>query len=145
MTDPISSQSPLPQPVPDQERSPDPSSPPHPLRQAALDDLRDLTDNDPDLFSQLVETYLESAGTLCGTLPDAAARGDAAKARAAAHDIKSMSAMFGAMELSELARELEQRGIDGVTEGMTDLVAQLLAEFEHVAATLSALITPSEG
>ncbi|MBP7962897.1 MAG: Hpt domain-containing protein [Caldilineaceae bacterium] len=136
MTSPTSSQSSLPQILP---------GPPHPLRQAALDDLRELTDNNDDLFFQLVETYLDSASTLLGTLPDAAARDDAAKARAAAHDIKSMSAMFGAMELSELARELEQRGIDGVIEGMADLVAQMLAEFEQVSATLTAMITPSEG
>ncbi len=142
MTNPTSSQSPLLHP--DQELSPRPAGPPHPLRKAALDDLRELTDHSDDLFAQLVETYLESAGTLTGILPDAAARGDAAKARTAAHDIKSMSAMFGAMELSELARELEQRGIDGATEGMADLVAQILVEFEHVSATLMEMIGPRE-
>lgn len=144
MTNPIPSRSPLPQLPPSQDLSSRPSGPPHPLRQAALDDLRDLTDNSDDLFAQLVETYLESAGTLTGILPDAAARADIGKARAAAHDIKSMSAMFGAMELSELARELEQRGIDGVTEGMVDLVAQIMAEFESVSATLTEMIGPRE-
>ncbi len=119
-------------------------SQPHPLRQAALDDLRELTDHSDDLFAQLVETYLESAGTLVGSLPGAAARGDAAKTKAAAHDIKSMSAIFGAMELSELARQLEQRGIDGVTEEMTDLVAQMVAEFEYVSAILIEMIGTGE-
>jgi HPt (histidine-containing phosphotransfer) domain-containing protein len=66
-------------------------------------------------------------------------RGDAAGLRLAAHSLKSNSADFGAMTLSNLCRELEGLGKAGRLDGAAEKVTQAEAEYERVKAALEAV------
>lgn len=109
-----------------------------------LDEIRELTDGSHELFAQLLQNYLLNTDLLVAQLPAATVHQDAATARAAAHDIKSMSAMFGAMELSDLARDLEQMCMGQDLSGMADLTPRIQTEFERISVAITYLIdTPN--
>jgi HPt (histidine-containing phosphotransfer) domain-containing protein len=57
----------------------------------------------------------------------------------AAHTLKSTSATFGAMALSAVARQLEQRAGDGMLEGAAELIGQAEAESVRAKAALEAV------
>ena len=65
-----------------------------------------------DFINELIDTFLEDTPTLLAQLHSALASQDADTFRRAAHSMKSNAATFGAMELSTLAKELENFGRD---------------------------------
>jgi HPt (histidine-containing phosphotransfer) domain-containing protein len=66
---------------------------------------------------------------------------DAAKVKRAAHTLKSGSADFGAMKLSEFCKELEMLGKSGKIEGASQLIKQIETEYNRVKSALEALST----
>lgn len=63
-----------------------------------------------DFIAELVDTFLGEAPSLITQMRSALACQDTDIFRRAAHSMKSNAATFGAMELSELAKELEGFG-----------------------------------
>jgi HPt (histidine-containing phosphotransfer) domain-containing protein len=60
-----------------------------------------------EFITVMVEAFLEETSQLMETLKKSLSAGDADAFRRAAHSMKSNAATFGAMQLSEQARELE--------------------------------------
>ncbi len=87
--------------------------------------LREATGD--EFVRELVQTFLDDAPSLLVALRAAAAQGDAAAFRRAAHTIKSNSSTFGATALAAQARELEHSGL-AAPEGTT---SDRLTALEH--------------
>jgi CheY-like chemotaxis protein/HPt (histidine-containing phosphotransfer) domain-containing protein len=75
----------------------------------------------PDFAAELVGTFLEDAPSMLAELRAAHAASDPDTFRRVAHSIKSNGATFGAVTLSELARELELGGLPIGTEPLDRL------------------------
>ena len=60
-----------------------------------------------DFISELVDAFLDDAPALIAQMRSALTEKNAESFRRAAHSMKSNAATFGAMELSALAKELE--------------------------------------
>lgn len=108
------------------------------LDPAAMSALLDVAGGDLDFVDDLAQTYLEDAPLRLAALDDAAAAGDPAGLVAPAHTLKSSSASMGAVRLADLARELEAAARNGAVPDALDRVAAMRAEYERVAAALSA-------
>jgi CheY-like chemotaxis protein/HPt (histidine-containing phosphotransfer) domain-containing protein len=109
------------------------------LDPAALENLREMMGGDAEFLSELIDTFLEDAPQLLADMHQTVEQGDAAGLRLAAHSLKSNSADFGAMALSNLCRELEGMGKAGTLDGAAGLVRQAAAEYEQVKAALEAV------
>jgi CheY-like chemotaxis protein len=109
------------------------------LDPTALETLLEIVGGEPALLRELIDSFLEEAPPLVGTLRQALEQGDAAELRRAAHTIKSSSNDFGATTLAELCQELETMGKAGTLDGAAELVAQVEHEYEQVRAALEAV------
>jgi len=90
-----------------------------------------------EFVGELVETFLEEAPAMLAALRAAAATGDAASFRRAAHSLKSNANTFGASALGALARDLELGGIPAA--GDDGPLAALASEYARAAARLREL------
>ncbi|WP_457651875.1 response regulator [Rhodocaloribacter sp.] len=89
-------------------------------------DLRRMLGEDDDRFLQnLIAEFLTDTRRLLSKIHDAIDTNDAPVLQHAAHTMKSSSAMFGALEYSEVCAALEALGESGTTEGASELVARL--------------------
>jgi HPt (histidine-containing phosphotransfer) domain-containing protein len=76
-----------------------------------------------EFAAELVATFLEEAPSMLAELRAAHAASDAGTFRRVAHSIKSNGATFGAISLSNLARELEHGGLPNGTVPLDELDA----------------------
>src|SRR5919199_1615691 len=88
------------------------------------------------ILCQIIENYLEDAPQLVQNIRDAVAAGDAQALRQSAHTLRSSSANLGAMNLSNLSKELEMMGRADTTTDAPDHMAQVEAEYEKVKIAL---------
>jgi PAS domain S-box-containing protein len=95
-----------------------------------------LGESAPQLFAELIDTYLGDSPELLASMHAAVARSDATALRRAAHRLKSSSVFLGAMILASLCDELERVAGIGTTANGTESVEQLEAEFARVKAAL---------
>jgi two-component system sensor histidine kinase/response regulator len=98
--------------------------------------LRDLGGDDPSIFNELVELFLEDTPTRIAALEQALASGSARELEAAAHTLKSSAGNLGAYVLSTLCKELEDCGRNQKLEAATSLVARSREEFKRVEEQL---------
>jgi HPt (histidine-containing phosphotransfer) domain-containing protein len=108
------------------------------LDPAVLENLRVMVGDDAFLL-ELVDTFLEDAPGLMADMRRAVEEGDAALLRRSAHSLKSNSAEFGATDLRNMCRELEDLGEAGTLDGTPAKIAQIEVEYERVRAALEAL------
>jgi CheY-like chemotaxis protein/HPt (histidine-containing phosphotransfer) domain-containing protein len=110
------------------------------LDTATLDDIRAMVgDEGEDGLSGLIACYLDDAPRLLNAMRDALGRGDAGALQAAAHTMKSTSALFGATSLAALCEALEQRSAAGLMDGAqsrVDGIHGLYAEVERAMRRL---------
>jgi HPt (histidine-containing phosphotransfer) domain-containing protein len=109
------------------------------LDPAALENLQEMVGRDAEFMVELIDTFLEDAPRMLGDMHQALEGGDAELLRRTAHSLKSNSAEFGAMALSELCRELETMGKVGTVEGADELIVRAETEFSQVKAALETL------
>lgn len=106
--------------------------------------LRELGgDDDPGLLAELIELYLEDAGTRVRILKDAGAGGDLEAASRAAHALKSASANIGALRFSEMCREIEASANSGGSDELADLVKRSSVMYAEVESVLAVLLESS--
>ncbi len=97
--------------------------------------------DDPEFARELLQAYLQNAGSLVDEIVRAASTGALEDARRAAHTLKSSSFYVGADELATVCERLETQTADA-----SDLVeaaaeaARLFAAFSRPAAALSLLL-----
>jgi len=99
-----------------------------------FDSLRQMTD--AAFVSQLVDTFLEDAPRQIKEMRAALKEGDAETFRRLAHSIKSNAATFGALELSDQARELEMLGKENKLDQVAGSLDAFEATFKSVAREL---------
>jgi CheY-like chemotaxis protein len=92
-----------------------------------------------DFIGEVIEVFNEDAPKLLHDMQQALTTNDADLFRRAAHSLKSNSAEFGAVKLSEMAKELEMLGKAGRLTEVSEKVARAEAEYEKVKEALQDL------
>ncbi len=105
----------------------------------AVDRLLRVVANDRDVLRLLIDSFLEDAPGLLETMQRAARDQDAENLRRSAHTLKSNSADFGATELADLCKQLEDRAKQGDLGEADGLTEEIVAAYEPVAAALKIL------
>jgi len=108
------------------------------LQSEALQSIRDLAGDTPDLLQQIVQLYLDSAPALLEEIKSGFASGDFLRIRNAAHSLKSSSANLGATHLSMLCKQLEAAAQAGTFGADTPSVQAIESEYAQVRAALLA-------
>jgi PAS domain S-box-containing protein len=93
---------------------------------------------DPGLLRDLIGLFLAEYPEWLAQARRAAAAGDAAALKRAAHNLKGSMAHFGAHEAFEAARKLEIMGRDGILGGAVEACAELTRQLERVHPVLAA-------
>jgi HPt (histidine-containing phosphotransfer) domain-containing protein len=111
------------------------------IDQAPLDAIRSLQQpGSENLLNTILRLYLDQSTELGAKIGRAVAASSAADLREAAHSLKSSSANVGAMQVSELARELELAGIDGNLADAAGLCDRLEAAIRKANAALATIL-----
>ncbi|SDD68202.1 ATP-binding protein [Aquimonas voraii] len=108
------------------------------LNTEVVEDLREVMGPE---FLSLIRVFLEDTPRTLERLQAAADSSDTPTLIAAAHSLKSTSANLGALDMSELARQIEHGGRAGTLSQPQVLVARLVAEFLRVESALRALLS----
>lgn len=108
------------------------------LNRQVLNSLRQMAGaKAPMILRQIIGNYLEDAPQRLQSIRDAVAAGDATALRQSAHTLRSSSANLGAMNLSNLCKELEMMGRAGTTTDASRWITQVEAEYEKVKVALN--------
>ena len=107
------------------------------LDRGVLTSLRELGgEEDPGLFVELVNLFLEDTPERMRELSAALEKQDPRAIEHAAHALKSSAANLGALGLSDLFRAIESAGREKDLGRAATLVAKALPEFGKVEAAL---------
>lgn len=104
---------------------------------SVIDDLIDVMGEE---FIELIEVYLRDTPANIKSLIQAASKNDIEAIIAPAHSLKSASANVGALQLSELAKEMELGGRKGKLAHPLELATQLAKHYDRAAKELKKLI-----
>jgi len=102
-------------------------------------DLLESLGGDADFVAELLETYFDDSSRLLVAMQEALSTGKAEDLRRAAHSLKSSSASFGAIRLSNKCKELEDMGKAGALEGAAEQIDHIAAEYAKTRAALEAI------
>ncbi len=103
------------------------------LNQKTLEDLREI-----EALEELVDLYLEETPKLLEGVKTAIAAENAQQLRESAHSLKSTSAALGANPLSELSRQLEEKGKTQDFTGVQDLWERVQQQYDRTVEALQA-------
>ena len=92
-----------------------------------------------DFIDELIDTFLAEAPRMLADLRQALAEGNAELFRRSAHSLKSNSLTFGALNLGEMARELEALGRENQLGAAADKLEAASAEYVRVKEALKEL------
>jgi HPt (histidine-containing phosphotransfer) domain-containing protein len=93
----------------------------------------------PNLLEKMIQLFITGSPKHIDGMRVAVTSGDAAGLWTAAHTFKSSAAILGALNLSEMCREMEANGRAGVLDGAQELLAEITDEFETVCRILAAI------
>jgi GAF domain-containing protein/CheY-like chemotaxis protein/HPt (histidine-containing phosphotransfer) domain-containing protein len=108
------------------------------IDQQALVRLLEGTGGDVAFVAELIEQFLNDAPALIGTARSSLTAGEVDDLRRAAHTLKSNAATFGARELSDRSRALEDAAKQGMPEDGEAQIERIAAAFADVGAALPA-------
>lgn len=108
------------------------------IDRAVFDELESASGS--DFIGELVATFLDDAPKLIDELRQALQSGNAESFRRAAHSLKSNGATFGAMQFSQLARDLEMLGKEQRLAEAGDRVDRLDKALALVAGELKGFL-----
>jgi two-component system sensor histidine kinase/response regulator len=112
------------------------------LDAAALGAVFAMLGDDPEALAEIVGAFLDEAPLRLVELRDGAAAGDAALVGRAAHTLKANAAMFGAVRLEQLCRDLEAAARAGDLSGAAQPVEEINGEWLVVRPQLVAMRGP---
>jgi two-component system, sensor histidine kinase and response regulator len=95
--------------------------------------------DDPELFEELVDFFLEIAPQQLDDLEAVVQAGDVDAVDLQAHAMKGGAANVGAVRVAEASRELEMLAKGGSLEGAADLFARIRGEFDDFQRVLPQL------
>ena len=88
----------------------------------SLKDLAQELGLEPDEMRELLVIFIETSESDIDRLQQAIVESDAKRVADAAHSIKGASANLGFMDISSVAKNLEQKARENSLEGLTDEV-----------------------
>ena len=109
------------------------------IYRSALEALLEMVGGDTEFFAEMVDTFFEDSPELLAAAQAALAAGDTPTLRRAAHSLKSNAANFGAMELSQRCKALEELAKSGALDRAPELLDQVTAEYTMAEAALKAI------
>ena len=109
-----------------------------PIDASVLIRLAEGTGGDAGFVSELIEQFIADTPGLIAAARDGLARGDAGEVRRAAHTLKSNAATFGAHQLTERSRALEEAAKHGALEDGPARLDAMAGELEIVREALPA-------
>ena len=114
------------------------SSPEEAVDPNMLDSLRDLSGDDEDLLSELIDLFLGEAPAQLAVLREALERDDATSIKRGAHALKGSSANMGARRMAGILDQLQQAGSSKDLGRAPALFSSLEGEFCRVREALLA-------
>jgi len=129
LTDPAASE--------DQQAAPG-SPPVVELDPEALKRLRDIGGGSASFLTGLIDTFLAESPSLMESVHQAIQHKDCEKLRLAAHSLKSNSRDFGALYLSRLCQDMENKAREGSLDNAVSLAAQIEVEYQKAKIALEA-------
>ncbi|MFB3766156.1 MAG: response regulator, partial [Methanotrichaceae archaeon] len=107
------------------------------LDPVVVSELRELQmDGESDILEELGGLFVSRAPEKIKAMADAISKGNAEGLRREAHTLKSSSANIGALNLSEICKELELLGRSGILKNAKSIIESAEIEFERVKAAL---------
>jgi signal transduction histidine kinase/DNA-binding response OmpR family regulator len=94
---------------------------------------------DPQVLQEVVRLFLADCPRLLGEMHEAAAAGDAARLRRAAHTLKGSLSVFGSSAAWEQAAQVEALAGSGRTAEAAPMLAGLAAQLDRLRPALTAL------
>lgn len=109
------------------------------LNDQAIVQLQEMIGEDefPEVFADLVQTYLHDSPTLIHNLAIGAQEKDLQKIQINAHSLKSTSATLGAVQFAELCKQMEIYCLEGKLEEACSLIPQLQEDYQKVEILLN--------
>ena len=98
--------------------------------------ILDRLGGDEDIYSMMVDMYLQDVDANCAALAESLAAGDAERICREVHTVKGLLATFSDEAGAADAQRIEDRARVGDTEGVADAVAGLQARLREVAGVL---------
>ncbi|MFK7795696.1 MAG: EAL domain-containing protein [Gammaproteobacteria bacterium] len=112
-----------------------------PIDEERIEELRDSV---ATAFDQMVNAYVEDLPGLVTSLEEAVNTKDAKQVQHYAHSIKGSSKNFGAVELADVAKEIEDMGRDDQLQDVNTHLIALFEEVDRVIEYLNNLIRPEQ-
>ncbi|MEM1427947.1 MAG: response regulator [Pseudomonadota bacterium] len=106
------------------------------LDPAALAALMELVGDDPEVFSELTQSFLDDAPGILATMKAATESGEMDPIRRGAHSIKANATDFGATRLTDLCRALENAVRAGESVDAVAATQEIEVEFAEVSQAL---------
>ena len=102
-----------------------------------FDEISELMD---DSMGDFIETYLDNSPMLLQQINEAMVEGDLETLYGHAHQLRGGSGSIGAMQVFELATDLEQRAKAGELDRLGALVVKLQVAFEQAEKELKTFL-----
>lgn len=107
------------------------------INEEALEEIKYMAGEDAGEFLvEMIDCYLGESPGLIAAIEKAISEDNASALRNSAHSFKSNSATLGAINLTQLCKELELMGKAGTTIGSSEKLIRLKAEYEKAKAAL---------
>ena len=104
-----------------------------------LNNLLEAVGGDGEFLAELLETYFADTPQQFNTMHKALSSNNSEEFRRAAHSLKSNSANFGAMDLSQKAKALEEMGKSGKLNQAEASLTEAEAEYGQVKSVLETI------
>ncbi len=102
-----------------------------------IEELKELVDDDdPDFLIELLEDYMNNSEENLKVIRYAIQAKDTMTVVRTAHTLKGASSNIGAVNMTELSKQLEHLGTEETLEGAVDLIDRLDVEFVEVKSEL---------
>ncbi|MDJ0554911.1 MAG: response regulator [Microcoleaceae cyanobacterium MO_207.B10] len=109
-----------------------------------LEDFRNLYDDEPETLVSLIQDYLNDGRNHMKTIRTSIKKRDISSLKGAAHTLKSSSALLGAINFSDLCKDLEYMARNVLESGgefnfqkASEVLSQVETEWERVQAELN--------
>jgi CheY-like chemotaxis protein/HPt (histidine-containing phosphotransfer) domain-containing protein len=106
------------------------------ISSAALERLQGMMGGDPAIVLELLDGFFEEAPQLIDKMQESLQRGDMETLHRAAHTLKPNAAAFGALQLRDYSKALEEMAKGGTLTGADELLRNIEQEYERVATAL---------
>jgi HPt (histidine-containing phosphotransfer) domain-containing protein len=110
------------------------------IDRAMLEDLLESVGGDREFLAELLASFQGDALAQIAAMQAALAAGHAKDLQRASHSLKSSSAAFGAMRLSQLCKEVEEMAEAGAWQGAAPGIERIAAEYDRTRTALDTIV-----